>query len=52
MNPKWKKIVTRRVSIFRAFVMAEGSIQEMKKQRPLNPKLIDLSRLQQLSFRL
>jgi len=28
---KWKLIVSRRVSVFRAFVMAEGSREEMKK---------------------
>jgi len=28
---KWKLIVSRRVSVFRAFVMAEGSRKEMKK---------------------
>jgi len=30
-NPKWKLIVSRRVSVFRAFVMAEGSLEEMNK---------------------
>ena len=29
--PKWKLIVSRRVSVFRAFVMAEGSRKEMKR---------------------
>lgn len=29
--PKWKLIVSRRVSVFRSFIMAEGSRDDMKK---------------------